>query len=104
MRASFAAGHNTIKADAVAAQQLHALKQHCKGKLKLNDVKEMFLQMRDGSLPARGRPNNNAILENHLHSVRRNGLGHPNVNAFARRRQRRFWLRVMSQYLCGGGS
>jgi hypothetical protein len=35
-----------IKADAIAAQ-LHALKQHYKGKLKLTDVKEMFLQMRD---------------------------------------------------------
>jgi hypothetical protein len=27
--------------------QLHALKEHYKGKLKLTDVKEMFLQMRD---------------------------------------------------------
>jgi hypothetical protein len=47
MRAFFAAGHNTIEADAIAAQQLHALKQHYKGKLKLTDVKELFLQMRD---------------------------------------------------------
>jgi hypothetical protein len=47
MRAFFAAGHNTIEADAIAAQQLHALKQHYKGKLKLTDVKELFLQMRN---------------------------------------------------------
>jgi hypothetical protein len=47
MRAFFAAGHNTIKADGIAAQQLYLLKQHYPGKLKLTDVKEMFLQMRD---------------------------------------------------------
>jgi hypothetical protein len=28
-------------------QQLHALKQHYKGLLKLHDFKEMFVQMRD---------------------------------------------------------
>jgi hypothetical protein len=33
----------------LAARQLFALKQHYSGKLKLTDVKEMFLQMRDGS-------------------------------------------------------
>jgi hypothetical protein len=33
--------------DAIAARQLHALRQHYAGKLKLIDVKEMFLQMRD---------------------------------------------------------
>jgi hypothetical protein len=38
---------NTIKADGIAARQLHALRQHYSGKLKLTDVKEMFLQMRD---------------------------------------------------------
>jgi hypothetical protein len=27
--------------------QLHALKQHYSGKLRLTDVKKMFLQMRD---------------------------------------------------------
>jgi hypothetical protein len=43
---AFFAEESPIKADAIAAQQLHALKQHYNGKLKLNDVKEMFLQMR----------------------------------------------------------
>jgi hypothetical protein len=46
MKAFFACGHDTIKADGIAAMQLHALKQHYNGKLKLTDVKEMFLQMR----------------------------------------------------------
>jgi hypothetical protein len=46
MRAFFAE-KNTIKADGIAARQLHALKQHHSGKLKLTDVKAMFLQMRD---------------------------------------------------------
>jgi hypothetical protein len=32
---------------AIAAQQLHAVKQHYKGKLRLTDIKEMFVQMRD---------------------------------------------------------
>jgi len=27
--------------------QLHALRQHCNGKVRLTDVKEMFAQMRD---------------------------------------------------------
>lgn len=44
---AFFAEKSTIKADAIAANQLHALKQHYNGKLKLTDVKEMFLQMRD---------------------------------------------------------
>jgi hypothetical protein len=48
MRAFFAE-KNTIKADGIAARQLHALKQHYAGKLRLSDVKEMFLQMRDHS-------------------------------------------------------
>jgi hypothetical protein len=47
MRAFFKAGGTGVRADAIAAQQLHALKQHYNGKLKLTDVKEMFLQMRD---------------------------------------------------------
>ena len=47
MRAFFAAGGTGVKADAIAAQQLHALKQHYGGKLRLIDVKEMFLQMKD---------------------------------------------------------
>jgi hypothetical protein len=49
MRAFFAAGGTGVKADGIAAMQLHALKQHYKGKLRLTDVKEMFLQMRDHS-------------------------------------------------------
>jgi hypothetical protein len=45
MRAFYAAkGH---EADAIAAQQLHALRQHYKGKLRLTDIKEMFEAMRD---------------------------------------------------------
>jgi hypothetical protein len=49
MHAFFKAGGTGVKADSIAAQQLHALKQHYNGKLKLTDVKEMFLQMRDHS-------------------------------------------------------
>ena len=45
MRA-FHAEPNAIKADEIAARQLHALKQHCTGKLRLSDVKEMFAQMK----------------------------------------------------------
>jgi hypothetical protein len=44
---AFLAEKNAIKRDEVAAHQLHALKQHCTGKLRLFDVKEMFLEMRD---------------------------------------------------------
>jgi hypothetical protein len=40
--------HHHIKADAIAAQQLHALRQHYGGKLRLTDVKEMFSRMKDG--------------------------------------------------------
>jgi hypothetical protein len=47
MRAFFKAGGTGVKADGIAAQQLHALREHYSGKLKLTDVKEMFLQMRD---------------------------------------------------------
>ncbi len=46
MRA-FHAERNIIKADEIAARQLHGLSQHYSGKLRLTDVKEMFLQMRD---------------------------------------------------------
>jgi hypothetical protein len=49
MRAFFGAGHNTIKADGIAANQLHALRQHYNGKLRLTDVKAMFLEMKDHS-------------------------------------------------------
>ena len=38
---------NAIKRDEIAARQLHALRQHCAGKLRLSDVKEMFEQMQD---------------------------------------------------------
>jgi hypothetical protein len=44
---SYFAEKNTIKRDAIAAQTLHSLKQHYAGKLRLTDVKEMFVQMRD---------------------------------------------------------
>jgi hypothetical protein len=49
MRAFFAAGKNSIKADEIAARQRHILLEHMpKGsKLRLIDVKEMFVQMRD---------------------------------------------------------
>ncbi len=47
MHAFFACSHNTIKADGIAAQQLHLLRQHYGGKLRLSDVKELFIAMRD---------------------------------------------------------
>jgi hypothetical protein len=46
MRAFFAAGGTGVKADGIAARQLHALKEHYSGKLPLIDLKEMFLQMK----------------------------------------------------------
>jgi hypothetical protein len=46
MRA-FHAEPNAIKRDEIAARQLHGLKQHYSGKLRLTDVKETFEQMRD---------------------------------------------------------
>ncbi len=46
LRAYFAEP-NAIKRDEIAARQLHALKQHYRGKLRLFDVKEMFEQLRD---------------------------------------------------------
>jgi hypothetical protein len=33
-----------MKRDEIAACQFHALKQHCTGRLRLTDVKEMFEQ------------------------------------------------------------
>lgn len=47
MKAFFKAGGTGVKADGIAAMQLHALKQHYSGKLRLTDVKQMFVQMRD---------------------------------------------------------
>jgi hypothetical protein len=38
---------NLIKRDEIAARQLHALGQHYNSKLKLTDVRELFLQMKD---------------------------------------------------------
>jgi hypothetical protein len=40
---------NLTKRDEIAARQLHALRQHYDGKLRLTDIKEMFLQMRKPS-------------------------------------------------------
>jgi hypothetical protein len=47
VRAFFAASGTDVKADGIAAQQLHALRQHDDGKLKLADIKAMFLQIKD---------------------------------------------------------
>jgi len=47
MKAFFACGHDTIKADGIAAIQLHALKQHYDGKLRLTDIKAMVLELKD---------------------------------------------------------
>jgi hypothetical protein len=38
---------NAIKREEIAAHQLHALKQHYAGKLRLSDVKEIFAQLKD---------------------------------------------------------
>ena len=49
LRAYFAE-ENLIKRNGIAARQLHALRQHIgprDKKLRLTDVKEMFVQMRD---------------------------------------------------------
>jgi hypothetical protein len=45
---AFFAEPNWIKADEIAARQLHALKQYYDGKLRLIDVKLMFVRMQDG--------------------------------------------------------
>jgi hypothetical protein len=47
VRLFFPPPRDWIKADAIAAQQLHSLRQHRDGKPRLTDVKEMFVQMRD---------------------------------------------------------
>jgi hypothetical protein len=44
---TFLAEKNALKRDEIAARQLWALKQHYRGKLRITDVYEMFLQMRD---------------------------------------------------------
>ncbi len=46
MRAFFAE-KDSIGADGIVARQLHALKQHYSGKLKLHDVKSLFHLMKD---------------------------------------------------------
>ena len=46
MRAYHAA-KGSIRADEIAARQLHALKEHYGGKLKLHDVKAMFHALKD---------------------------------------------------------
>lgn len=45
MRAFFDAD-TELKRDEIAARQLHILRQHYTGKLRLMDVKQMFFQMR----------------------------------------------------------
>ena len=47
MQAFFSAGLDLIKADGIAAGTLHSLRQHYSGKLRLTDVKAMFLEMKD---------------------------------------------------------
>ena len=44
---AFHAAPNSLKQDEIAARQLHALRQHYAGKLRLVDVREMFVQMKD---------------------------------------------------------
>jgi len=44
---AFHAEPNAIKRDEIAARQLHALRQHYTGKLRLSDEREMFEQMKD---------------------------------------------------------
>jgi hypothetical protein len=54
---AFHAEPNAIKRDEIAARQLHALRQHHTGKLRLSDVKEVFEQMRDYAVSGpRGNP------------------------------------------------
>ena len=50
---AFLAEEKAIKRDEIAARQLHALKKHYAGKLRLHDVKEIFLQMKDEHDPQR---------------------------------------------------
>jgi hypothetical protein len=46
MRA-FHSEKSPIKRDEIAARQLWALKQHYRGKLRITDVYEMFLEIKD---------------------------------------------------------
>jgi hypothetical protein len=46
MRA-FHAEKNSIKRDEIAGRQLHVLRQHYTGKLRLADMREMFEQTND---------------------------------------------------------
>jgi hypothetical protein len=46
MRA-FHAAKDSLKKDEIAAKQLWLLKQHWNGKLRITDVREMFVQMKD---------------------------------------------------------
>jgi len=46
MRA-FLAEPDAVKRDAIAVRQLHALKEHFPGRLRLSDVHTMFLEMKD---------------------------------------------------------
>ncbi|KYK44525.1 hypothetical protein A1D31_14090 [Bradyrhizobium liaoningense] len=43
---AFFAADTELKRDEIAARQLHRLRQHYTGKLRLMDVKQMFFQMR----------------------------------------------------------
>jgi hypothetical protein len=44
---AFLGEKNPIKRDEIAARQLWALKQHYRSKLRLSDVYEMFLEMKE---------------------------------------------------------
>ena len=43
----FFAAKTELQRDEIAARQLHRLRQHYTGKLRLMDIKEMFFQLRD---------------------------------------------------------
>ncbi|UPK40449.1 hypothetical protein IVB18_26305 [Bradyrhizobium sp. 186] len=45
--AAYFAADTELKRDEIAARQLHILRQHYTGKLRLMDIKEMFHQLRD---------------------------------------------------------
>jgi hypothetical protein len=46
MRAFFAE-KDTVKKDGIAAGTLHMLREHYPGKLRISDVRAMFMQMKD---------------------------------------------------------
>jgi hypothetical protein len=46
MRAFFAE-KDSMKKDGIAAGTLHMLRQHCPGRFRLTDLREMFLAMKD---------------------------------------------------------